>query len=62
MKLQTALKLLLIIAFLFGTALVSNSGNATRYSGVCSEAPLYPSEVKSEGCELARQGFQVGQA
>ena len=62
MKLQTALKLLLLIAILFAAALVSHSGNAARDSGARAASPLYPGEVKSKRIELARQGFQVGQA
>lgn len=62
MKLQMILKSLVLIAVLLASAFVSYS-SVTATRGSVSPAPsLCPSEVKSDGFELASTGFQVGNA
>ena len=62
MKLQTALKLIVLIAMVLGCALVSYSGNAATHRGIGSGSPFYPGEMKSREIELASNGVQIGQA
>jgi hypothetical protein len=59
MKLQTILMSLVLTVVVLASALVSYSGGATSRR-VNPASSLRPSEVNSEGLELASKGFQVG--
>jgi hypothetical protein len=62
MNLQMTLKSLVLIAVLLASALVSYSSVTATSRCVSPASSLCPSEMKSEGVELASTGYQVGNA
>ena len=62
MKLQMALRSLLLTTILFASALVIGRGFAIARSYADAPSPFGPREVNSETIEVARQGFQIGNA
>jgi hypothetical protein len=60
MKSQTALKSLVLIAILLASALVGYGGDVATGQSICLAAPVHPSEMRSNGIELAAKGIEVG--
>jgi hypothetical protein len=62
MKLRTILKSLVLTVVLLASTLVSYTSGAATSRCVSPASSFCPSEMKPKGIELARAGFQVGNA
>lgn len=61
MKLQIALRFLVLLTALVAFTLASDGGDVAGRRGACSASSPRITEMKSEGLELAAGGIQVGQ-
>lgn len=61
MKLQIALKFLMLMVMLIAFSLVSYSSDAVTNRCTSSASSSHLTEMKTEGIELAAGGFEVGQ-
>jgi len=62
MSLRKILKSLLLIVALLASALVCYSSGTVTSRRISPASTLSPSETKSEGSELAQNGFPLGNA